>query len=234
VGSNPTPTAIHQVFRWSGLGCPIPCSSEPAADSPSPRRLGGFVNTGEIARFMGLWALLGCPKVSYGRVRSLWDARTRGLDVTQRRSPMQALDRPSGPGAPPARAVKQAAVRLVEEVLAQPPSRDAGTTQEAGPLLDARVKGFRCIVVRDRATARSALSPRERQIVDLVASGHPNKSIASTLGISQWTVSTHLRRLFARLGVGSRAAMVARLSAPDLQPLIADPEAPRSTADGRS
>lgn len=62
------------------------------------------------------------------------------------------------------------------------------------------------------ATARPLrLSPRERQIAVLVAQGFPTKAIALRLGISIWTVSSHLRRLFARFGVGSRAAMVARL-----------------------
>ena len=45
----------------------------------------------------------------------------------------------------------------------------------------------------------------------MVAEGHPNKVIAGVLNISGWTVCTHLRRIFAKLGVGSRAAMVAKL-----------------------
>lgn len=45
----------------------------------------------------------------------------------------------------------------------------------------------------------------------MVAKGHPNKVIADVLNISSWTVCTHLRRIFAKLGVGSRAAMVAQL-----------------------
>ena len=43
----------------------------------------------------------------------------------------------------------------------------------------------------------------------MVARGHTNKTIARVLDISLWTVSTHLRRVFAKLGVSSRAAMVA-------------------------
>jgi DNA-binding CsgD family transcriptional regulator len=50
----------------------------------------------------------------------------------------------------------------------------------------------------------------------MVAKGYPNKMIAAVLDISPWTVCTHLRRIFAKLGVCSRAAMVARLA--DLTP----------------
>jgi DNA-binding CsgD family transcriptional regulator len=59
--------------------------------------------------------------------------------------------------------------------------------------------------------SRIRLSPREQEIVRMVAKGHPNKVIADVLNISSWTVCTHLRRIFAKLGVGSRAAMVAQL-----------------------
>jgi DNA-binding CsgD family transcriptional regulator len=55
------------------------------------------------------------------------------------------------------------------------------------------------------------LSPRELQIARLVARGATNQAIARALDISTWTVSTHLRRIFAKLGVGTRAEMVAQL-----------------------
>jgi DNA-binding CsgD family transcriptional regulator len=54
------------------------------------------------------------------------------------------------------------------------------------------------------------LTERELQITTLVALGKGNKQIASQLCISEWTVSTHLRRIFIKLGVDSRAAMVYR------------------------
>jgi DNA-binding CsgD family transcriptional regulator len=57
-------------------------------------------------------------------------------------------------------------------------------------------------------SAVDVLTPRELQIVALVADGRPNKAIAARLRISEWTVSTHLRRIFAKLAVDSRAAMV--------------------------
>lgn len=54
----------------------------------------------------------------------------------------------------------------------------------------------------------SRLTARELQIAALVAMGHPNKLISRDLGISEWTVCSHLRRIFIKLGVDSRAAMV--------------------------
>jgi DNA-binding NarL/FixJ family response regulator len=54
------------------------------------------------------------------------------------------------------------------------------------------------------------LTSRELQIASLVAEGLINKQIAEQLRISEWTVSTHLRRIFAKLGVDTRAAMVCR------------------------
>ncbi|MBZ5613244.1 MAG: LuxR C-terminal-related transcriptional regulator [Acidobacteriia bacterium] len=81
-------------------------------------------------------------------------------------------------------------------------------------LLDAEVGGCRYLLVRLPRSEHSPirLSPREQEIVRMVANGHPNKVIADVLGISTWTVCAHLRRTFAKLGVTSRAAMVAQLS----------------------
>ena len=72
------------------------------------------------------------------------------------------------------------------------------------------VDGLRCLVVVE-ATGRlkGTLSPREEEIARMVGLGYPNKTIAANLGISSWTVSTHLRRMFAKFGVRSRAALVA-------------------------
>ena len=63
----------------------------------------------------------------------------------------------------------------------------------------------------DAMDPRRMLSPREREIAGMIAKGYPNKTIATLLEISPWTVGTHLRRIFAKLNVASRAAMVARV-----------------------
>jgi DNA-binding CsgD family transcriptional regulator len=80
-------------------------------------------------------------------------------------------------------------------------------------ILDTVLDGAHYLLVRLPQTThhRVQLSPREQEIVRMVAQGHPNKVIADVLNISSWTVCTHLRRIFAKLGVGSRAAMVARI-----------------------
>jgi DNA-binding NarL/FixJ family response regulator len=50
------------------------------------------------------------------------------------------------------------------------------------------------------------LSPREREVLALVAQGLPNKSVARRLGISEKTVKTHLTSVFTTLGVTDRTS----------------------------
>jgi DNA-binding NarL/FixJ family response regulator len=80
-------------------------------------------------------------------------------------------------------------------------------------ILDLNVDGVRYLLVRTAplSSPRDTLTSREREIAGMVAKGYHNKTIAAALKISSWTVCTHLRRIFAKLGVTSRAAMVARL-----------------------
>lgn len=80
-------------------------------------------------------------------------------------------------------------------------------------LVDCEVDGVRCVLARTHNPPADALhlSPREREVARMIAKGYPNKVVASVLEISVWTVSTHLRRIFAKLGVTSRAAMVTKM-----------------------
>jgi DNA-binding CsgD family transcriptional regulator len=54
------------------------------------------------------------------------------------------------------------------------------------------------------------LTGRELQIASMIAQGDATKNVAYKLRISEWTVGTHIRRIFAKLGVDNRAAMVYR------------------------
>jgi DNA-binding NarL/FixJ family response regulator len=49
------------------------------------------------------------------------------------------------------------------------------------------------------------LTPRQRQIAELVAMGETNRGIAQRLNISEHTVEHHLKGIFERLGLHSRA-----------------------------
>jgi DNA-binding NarL/FixJ family response regulator len=55
---------------------------------------------------------------------------------------------------------------------------------------------------------RGALSPREREILRMVAAGSTNKEIAAALSVGDETVKTLLARTFAKLGVRRRAEAV--------------------------
>jgi len=121
-----------------------------------------------------------------------------------------------GAGPPDGEHLEAIVEHLVEQVLAGPLSVNYleldGEAQEV--VLDLKVGGVRCLLTRMAPRPERphvVLSPREQEISRMVAKGYPNKTIAAVLDISSWTVSTYLRRIFAKLGVSSRAAMVARL-----------------------
>jgi len=54
------------------------------------------------------------------------------------------------------------------------------------------------------------LTPREVQVVELLAEGLPNKAIAARLGISDQTVKFHLASISAKLGAANRTDAVRR------------------------
>lgn len=57
------------------------------------------------------------------------------------------------------------------------------------------------------------LTSRQCQIVGLVAKGATNKEVAAQLYLSPRTVDYHLRRIFERLGITSRADLIRRCAA---------------------
>jgi DNA-binding CsgD family transcriptional regulator len=125
-------------------------------------------------------------------------------------SALAAVVPPVEPSGTSVDAVIRALVGLIE-TLGSEGSSDTGGHSSEEVLVDTEVGGTRYLLLRMSNRSRVQLSPREQEIVRMVAKGHPNKVIADVLNISSWTVCTHLRRIFAKLGVGSRAAMVAQL-----------------------
>jgi len=93
------------------------------------------------------------------------------------------------------------------------PAADAATGPQI--LLDLDVDGIRCLLTHRSAHANkgvSRLTTREREVAHMVAMGLTTGAIAGKLDVSPWTVSTHLRRIFAKLDVSTRAAMVSVLA----------------------
>lgn len=56
-----------------------------------------------------------------------------------------------------------------------------------------------------------SLTSAERRVATLIGEGRTNKSAASELGVSVNTVATHLRAVFAKLGVQSRVQLANQL-----------------------
>jgi DNA-binding NarL/FixJ family response regulator len=78
-----------------------------------------------------------------------------------------------------------------------------------GPGVAQRVLGFFAVPVR-AATPFPELTGRERDILDLLAAGLPNASIATRLGVTAKTVANNVSSIFAKLQVADRAQAVAR------------------------
>lgn len=92
------------------------------------------------------------------------------------------------------RAIERARARLVAQYL----------QAKAGP-------AWRLAPEEAAAPEWAALSTREAEVAEAVALGFGNKHVAARLCISVRTVENHLRAIFAKLGVASRTALVARL-----------------------
>lgn len=102
-------------------------------------------------------------------------------------------------------------LKAVEDLEALLRREEVDENSQDGVLLDAVVDNIRFVIVERIPCHLVELSPRQHQIALMVARGRTNQAIANVLGISVWTVSTHLRRIFAKLAVSSRAEMVAHL-----------------------
>ncbi|WP_306209032.1 LuxR C-terminal-related transcriptional regulator [Actinoplanes sp. RD1] len=171
-----------------------PGRHRPQAGRPRHRRAASRCRPGDLV----IRPCDGMPSVTF----RAWSARSRLdalLHAPARTGGIMTHDDPE---------VRELVRRLVAALARNPPPVATVAPGEAW-LLDVTVDGVRCRC--SRAALPASLSPRELEITRMVAAGQTNQAIADHLGISAWTVATHLRRIFSKLGVNSRAAMVARL-----------------------
>lgn len=81
--------------------------------------------------------------------------------------------------------------------------------QAGGSHLAPRVASTLLTQVQMASKPASVLSPREREVLHLVAEGLPTKQIARSLGITERTVKFHVASLMRKLDADNRAQMVA-------------------------
>jgi DNA-binding NarL/FixJ family response regulator len=65
-------------------------------------------------------------------------------------------------------------------------------------------RAFKSQMDREAAVRETALTPREIEIVRMVAEGLRNRAIAERLSISEGTVKVHLHNIYEKLGVDGR------------------------------
>ena len=78
---------------------------------------------------------------------------------------------------------------------------------------DARASGSGAAILlapRDAPESPETLTPREIQVLELLAEGLPNKAIASRLGLSDQTVKSHVAAIAGKLGAANRTDAVRR------------------------
>ncbi|MFF3601895.1 LuxR C-terminal-related transcriptional regulator, partial [Kitasatospora indigofera] len=99
-----------------------------------------------------------------------------------------------------------------EEILAGVRAVAAGETVLAPSIAAKLVQRVRADAVGTGAAASAAptLSPRELEVLRLVAAGRSNPRIAATLFIGEATVKTHLQHVFEKLEVSDRTRAVTR------------------------
>lgn len=88
----------------------------------------------------------------------------------------------------------------VEGMAQRPPAPSGGPRQEAALGAPACTRCQPC-----------QLTPRESNICALVAAGYTDKRIAEEMGVSYWTVRTHIAHAFKKCAVGNRVELVRRL-----------------------
>ncbi len=79
-------------------------------------------------------------------------------------------------------------------------------------------------VIGAAAPAPTDLTPREKQVVDLLCRAFTHRAIARELGLTYSTVNTYTKRIYAKTGVHTSLELVVRTLELELQDLRAELE----------
>ena len=140
-----------------------------------------------------------------------------GLDSAVRRllgahlvlvvGPRLARDLTRDPPAYPVAIVSTAAT--VEQLGRAIAALAAGLTVLPGELLQSEASAADAFPRRQPERRVEPLTPREREVLELIAEGLSNRAIAVELGISEHTVKFHVGSLLAKFGATTRAEVIA-------------------------
>jgi DNA-binding CsgD family transcriptional regulator len=165
-------------------------------------------------------ALEGVPRVESARPvdPALADAAVRLFDKRSRASARESLDVVLGDGSE-LRLARAARGSLLTSFRAQPSGqpelllayrRSAGFTAIQRNLLHLiHAESLLQIMSTSRPAPDVELSPRERETLAILMTGAPEKQIADRLGISPHTVHHYIKVVYRKLGVTSRAELMA-------------------------
>jgi DNA-binding CsgD family transcriptional regulator len=90
-----------------------------------------------------------------------------------------------------------------------------GLARSGAREIEQRITALMPLVYRSVSSAWKGwqlLTPAEREVAELVSTGLTNKQMGATLSCSPYTVDSHLRSIYRKLGVASRAALAGQLS----------------------
>jgi DNA-binding NarL/FixJ family response regulator len=96
----------------------------------------------------------------------------------------------------------------LEEVIKTVRSAAAGEAKIDPEVATRVLSEFQRYDKTDVSDVYQPLTPRERQILQLMSEGLPNKTIATRLSISERTVTTHVANIYAKLQVNNRVSAI--------------------------
>src|SRR5918997_3444362 len=96
----------------------------------------------------------------------------------------------------------------LEEVVATVRSAAKGEAKLDPSLATQVLSEFQAYQRADVSDVYQPLTPREREILQLMSDGLPNKTIASRLSISERTVTTHIANIYSKLHVNNRVSAI--------------------------
>lgn len=149
-------------------------------------------------------AWLEAEAVRLGPARIVWDGTPRF--AAWRRAALAAFASPAADPSGP-RAVyagpQPATVRCVE----------LGTGDRLALVIDEHARDARHSHERAADLRRHGLTSREADVAELAARGYSVLNLSSRLGVAECTIRSHLKQIYRKLGVSSRAELAARMFA---------------------